>query len=86
MNSRCAVCGLEFERENGYFLGAMVLSYFVGAAILIPGLIVLRFGLGLPLEWCIAATVLGTFLLSPFLFRYSRLAWIHGEQFFDPTP
>src|SRR5437763_3949115 len=27
MNERCPVCDLRFEREEGYFLGAMYISY-----------------------------------------------------------
>ena len=27
MNERCAICDLKFEREEGYFLGAMYISY-----------------------------------------------------------
>jgi hypothetical protein len=27
MNERCPVCNLKFEREQGYFLGAMYISY-----------------------------------------------------------
>jgi len=27
MNEHCPHCGLRFEREQGYFLGAMYISY-----------------------------------------------------------
>ena len=27
MRERCPVCSLKFEREEGYFLGAMYISY-----------------------------------------------------------
>ena len=27
MHEYCPVCGLKFEREEGYFLGAMYISY-----------------------------------------------------------
>jgi hypothetical protein len=30
MYERCPVCGLKFEREDGYFLGAMYISYALG--------------------------------------------------------
>lgn len=29
MFDNCPVCGLKFEREQGYFLGAMYVSYLV---------------------------------------------------------
>jgi uncharacterized protein (DUF983 family) len=33
MNDPCPVCGLIFEREEGYFLGAMYVSYVLGCAV-----------------------------------------------------
>ena len=33
MNERCSVCDLKFEREPGYFLGAMYVSYGLGLVI-----------------------------------------------------
>jgi hypothetical protein len=30
MHEQCPVCGLRFEREPGYFTGAMYLRYIVG--------------------------------------------------------
>ncbi len=34
MYERCPVCGLKFEREAGYFLGAMYISYGLGLGII----------------------------------------------------
>jgi len=30
MHERCEACGLKFEREEGYFLGAMQVDYALG--------------------------------------------------------
>src|SRR5215475_8890697 len=32
MYERCPICDLKFERESGYFLGAMYISYGIGVA------------------------------------------------------
>ena len=37
MHERCPVCGLKFEREPGYFLGAMYFSYLLSIP---PGLVI----------------------------------------------
>ena len=37
MSLRCSVCGLKFQREEGYFLGAMYISF--GLALVIIALI-----------------------------------------------
>ena len=39
MNERCPVCDLKYEREQGYFLGAMYFSYMLS----IPPVLVLVF-------------------------------------------
>src|SRR5437660_1786882 len=50
MRDTCAVCGLKFEREQGYFLGAMYISYGIAlVAIAALSLIVWRFS-DLPFE------------------------------------
>jgi uncharacterized protein (DUF983 family) len=41
MHSNCPVCGLKFEREPGYFLGAMYFSYGMAIPILVATLIFL---------------------------------------------
>ena len=41
MYERCAVCGLRFEREQGYFLGAMYINYGVSVVLALLG----------PLRW-----------------------------------
>ena len=37
MYERCAVCGLRFEREQGYFLGAMYINYGVTVVLALLG-------------------------------------------------
>lgn len=37
MNPRCSVCGVIFEREEGDFLGAMVIAYSVTAVVVAAG-------------------------------------------------
>ena len=34
MNPRCPGCDVPFEREQGYFLGAMYFSYGMGVLLL----------------------------------------------------
>ena len=41
MNADCPVCGLHFEREEGYFVGAMYASYGFQFAIITPVMFIL---------------------------------------------
>lgn len=84
MYQACPVCGLVFEREPGYFTGAMVVSY----AIAVPALGAMVIGLmtlgGLD---AVAALVVGDLAyvgLVPFIFRYSRVVWLHFDWIIDP--
>ena len=85
MNQACPACGLVFEREPGYFLGAMYISY--GLSICVLGLFMLAGHLLWPevdlgLMVLIAAGVYLPFV--PMVFRYSRVLWIHFDRWAWP--
>jgi uncharacterized protein (DUF983 family) len=84
MNPACPVCGLSFEREQGYFLGAMYISYALSTVLL--GL--LTWGLWLLLNWDLGLLVLLACVLYlpvvPVVFRYSRVLWIHFDRWAWP--
>ena len=84
MNDRCPACGLPFNREPGYFLGAMYISYVLGVVIIVAfGVILWRLA-GLPLE---KSAVWAIFLFLPFapvLTFFSRVLWIYLDQKIDP--
>jgi uncharacterized protein (DUF983 family) len=85
MNEVCPVCGLRFQRESGYFLGAMYFSY--GLAIPIILLFTLVVYLLFP-RWRLYQDVLLAWLiflpLVPPIYRYSRVMWMHFDRYFDP--
>ena len=85
MNPRCSRCGLEFEREQGYFVGAMYFSYALALVAVLPVIVaMLLLGFGAAPIYAVSCLVL--IALSPFLFRYSRVIWIHLDQVIDPQP
>ena len=84
MPERCSECGLVYEREHGYFVGAMAVSY--GLAVTLVA--ILFFGLLWLTHWSLEWVLLvsgATFLpLAPFCFRYSRALWIYLDRRIDP--
>ncbi len=84
MNERCPACGLRFEREQGYFLGAMYVSY----ALSVPPVSLLCLVIWLLTRWRLDYVVLGAFLAYlpavPVVVRISRVIWIHIDQWLDP--
>jgi uncharacterized protein (DUF983 family) len=84
MHECCPNCGLKFEREQGYFLGAMYISYGL-ALITIVALGLLLWALT---SWSLQKIALWAILLflplAPTLTLFSRVLWIYLDQAFDP--
>jgi len=83
MNRACPSCGLQFEREQGYFVGAMYFSYALAILLVLPvvlGMLMLGFSAA-PIYLMGTVTLL---VLSPWLFRYSRVLWMYVDQMIDP--
>jgi len=86
MNDPCPVCGLLFEREPGYFLGAMYFSYLLGVVILVPFYYLARWlfpNLGTLLTPLVAFAPFVFFV--PLIFRYSRVLWIYFDRTIAPS-
>ena len=85
MNERCPDCGLKFEREQGYFLGAMYFSYLI-AVVLITVLFWLVSVFMRDTSFNIALTLAVVLFLPfvPLVFRYSRIIWMHFDRTIDP--
>jgi hypothetical protein len=79
MNATCPVCGHRFEREQGFFQGAMYVSWVLGVGylavlgVLASTLLVPRIGIA-P---AVAIVVAIHLVCIPALFRYSRVIWAH---------
>ncbi|PYX07229.1 MAG: DUF983 domain-containing protein [Acidobacteria bacterium] len=86
MNERCPVCDLRFEREEGYFLGAMYISY--GLALI--AIVVLAALLWSLLHWSIQKSVIWGLIFflpaAPLITLFSRVPWIYLDQAIDPAP
>jgi uncharacterized protein (DUF983 family) len=86
MNDPCPVCGVVFQREEGYFLGSMYVSYLLSSVLLIGfyyALVALLPGWG---TITVAFLALIPYLpLVPLVFRYSRVVWIHFERSGSPS-
>lgn len=84
MYERCPACGLVYEREPGYFTGAMVVSYILAVptfALIVIALLVAG------LDTAVALLLGGALylVLAPFIMRYSRSIWLHFDWLIDPV-
>jgi Protein of unknown function (DUF983) len=84
MHERCPVCDLKFQREAGYFLGAMYISYGIALVfILLMGAI-----LWVATNWRIdKITIWAILLFLPLalpITLFARVLWIYLDQSVDP--
>jgi hypothetical protein len=84
MLDNCPVCGLRFEREQGYFLGAMYVSYGLSIPpVLLLILLIWKLS-GWPLDWSIGAAFVAYLPFAPVVARLARVVWMYVDQGFDP--
>jgi uncharacterized protein (DUF983 family) len=84
MYERCSECGLKFEREDGYFLGAMYISFGLGlSAIAVLAALVWEVT-----KWPLVKSVIGGVILflplAPVVTWMARVLWIWMDQSIDP--
>lgn len=86
MNDPCPHCGLLFEREPGYFLGAMYFSYALGVVLLVP-LYYLAKWLFPKLDVLVVPLIafVPFLFFVPLIFRYSRVLWIYFDRTIAPS-
>ncbi len=85
MCSECDNCHFKFEREAGYFAGAMYINYGVTVFI--------AFASYFALDYFTSISFLQNFILwgafsalfPIFFFRYSRSLWLSFDYIFNPS-
>ena len=84
MNQECAICHLQFEREPGYFVGAIYLNYTATAVVAIGGYLLLDAYAALTVTEQVV--LWGAFSVTfPLLFfRYSKSLWLALDHFITP--
>jgi len=84
MHPCCPVCGLKFEREPGYFLGAMYISYGVAVVAIVGLAVTLWLGMRWSLQRSTLLAILLFLPLAPPITLFSRVLWIYLDQALDP--
>jgi uncharacterized protein (DUF983 family) len=80
MNANCPVCDHHFEREPGYFLGAMYISYPMSVLLIALTLWAITWlWPDLRLEWAVLLTVPVLIIFVPAIVRWSRVLWMHWD-------
>lgn len=80
----CSACGYKFEKEPGYFYGAMYVSYGLTVAFSVAitvAIFVLFPSAGYKVY--MTSILLGLVILMPISFRLSRLIWMNLFQHYE---
>jgi hypothetical protein len=86
MKDHCPRCGHEFEREPGYWVGAVIVDtvFAIAAFILSFGMILAVTWPTVPWGW-LTPVVIGATGLVPFLFySWARSLWMAYDLFVHP--
>ncbi len=84
MHERCAVCHLHFEREPGYFVGAIYINYAATAILMMGGYLLLNAYTTLSLTTLLVVWSVFGIVFPLLFFRYSRSLWLAIDHLFDP--
>lgn len=77
MHQQCDSCGLIYEREPGFFFGAMYVSYALMAGWLIVWFLADLFLFQLDALVLASGMTVSMILISPLFFHWSRLIWLN---------
>lgn len=80
----CTACGLKFEKEPGFFYGAMYVSYALTSGIFIVAYLLQSNFIKLPVTQFAIAVIVLILLLFPLIARWSRLLWLNFFVSYNP--
>ncbi len=84
MRSECPVCGLRFEREPGYFVGAIYINYGVTVVSALAGYFALGAWLDPWVGWQLLVWGAFVVVFPLWAFRYSKALWLAVDHLVDP--
>ena len=85
MYPNCAHCGLTYEREQGYFVGAIYINYAATVLIAVPGFFLLDVFTGITIEQQLMIWVSFAIIFPLLFFHHSRSLWLALDHLFNPS-
>lgn len=83
MFTRCAACDLKFERESGYFIGAMYINYGATVLLAFPGYFLVEMFTPIPFLINLSVWALFSAIFPIFFYRYSKSLWLNFDYAFS---
>ncbi len=86
MHTRCPKCNVLFEREPGYFMGSMYVSYAIASAFMLVGLVIgHQLMPDLDLGWVALLSGVVFIPFVPMVTRYARVIWMYFDYWAWPA-
>jgi uncharacterized protein (DUF983 family) len=85
MHDNCPVCGFDLRQEPSFYFGAMYFSYGIQVIVFVMVYFALRFTIN-PDTWTyVIYMIIGSIVILPLNFRWSRAAWINLFVAYDKS-
>jgi len=84
INKTCDKCGQKYEPEPNFYYGSMYISYAYSVAIFVASWVIGKFVFDLSLLNIFLVIVGALVLLTPYMFRVSRVTWLNVFIHYDP--
>ncbi|HUR71224.1 MAG TPA: DUF983 domain-containing protein [Candidatus Limnocylindrales bacterium] len=84
MHDHCSRCTLKFEREQGYFIGAIYINYIATVAIAVPGFFLLDAFTHATINQQLALWIPFALVFPLLFFHHSRSLWLVFDHLFNP--
>jgi uncharacterized protein (DUF983 family) len=85
MRFNCNHCDLKFEREQGYFVGAIYINYAATVLIAVPGFFILDTFTDFTINQQLALWIPFTIIFPLLFFHHSRSLWLVLDHYFNPA-
>lgn len=83
MYACCPQCDLKFEREAGYFVGAMYINYGVTICTAFPGYFLVERFMSIPFFANLGVWALFSAVFPVLFYRYSKSLWLNFDYIFS---
>ena len=83
MFTHCAVCDLKFERESGYFIGAMYINYGATVLTAFPSYFLFEKFTAIPFYVNLSIWALFSAIFPVLFYRYSKSLWLNLDYIFS---
>ncbi len=84
MHRECDRCGLDLEREPGFYLGSIYINYGLTALTCAVAYPLLSFGFDVPSRPLMGVLFAFCVFFPLWFFRYARSLWLGMDFYFDP--